>query len=106
VLQGAPRQWLPAVGAVAGGADGEGGDANGHCWRLAAGVRSGEKVVPAFYRRRRSVWGEIFSGEKVTGEARAASRSGVRRRGVSSGGRSTCAGSARHVQLKFKIKNK
>jgi hypothetical protein len=61
-------------------------------------VRSGEKVVTAFYRRRRSVWGEIFSRENGTGEARAASRSGVRRRGVSSGGKSTRAGSARRVQ--------
>jgi hypothetical protein len=63
--RGALRQWLPAVGAVGGGADGEGGDANGHCWRLAAGVRSGEKVVSAFYRRRRSVcWGRYFPARR------------------------------------------
>jgi hypothetical protein len=46
--EGALRQGRPAVGAVGGGADGGGGDATGHCWRLAAGVRSGEKGVPAF----------------------------------------------------------
>jgi hypothetical protein len=54
------RRWLrgkgrPAVEVVGGGTDGGGGGALGHCWRLEDGVGSGEKVVPAFYRRRRTV---------------------------------------------------
>jgi hypothetical protein len=76
---GGLRTWLrgkgrPAVEVVGSGADGGGGGALGCCWRLENGVGSGEKVVPAFYRRRRSVRGGDISGGEVAGGARAASR--------------------------------
>jgi hypothetical protein len=66
------RRWLhgkgrPTVEVVGGGADGGGDGALGRCWRLEDGVGSGEKVVPAFYRRRRSVRGGDISGGEVAG---------------------------------------
>jgi hypothetical protein len=47
------RRWLrgmgrPAVGVVGGGANGGGGGAIERCWRLEAGVGSGEKVRRTF----------------------------------------------------------